>query len=53
MISEQQVFDEIHSALCGNGLTNEVANFLADLAIRVRRLENVPPCDPPKGPPND
>lgn len=31
--------DQVHAALCGNGLNNDVANFLTDLLVRLRELE--------------
>jgi len=38
---ERKMYDEIHAGLCKNRLTNDVANFLADLAMRVKNLEDV------------
>jgi hypothetical protein len=35
----QKMFDDIHAACCSNRTTNEMANFLADLAVRVTKLE--------------
>lgn len=37
--TEKQVGDEIHAALCSNGVTSTVADWLVDLALRVRRME--------------
>lgn len=39
MTTEKERFEETRAALCGNRLTESVANFLADLAMRVDRLE--------------
>lgn len=38
-ISNKQMFDDIVVALSGNGLTSEVAYWLADLSIEVKRLK--------------
>jgi hypothetical protein len=35
----QKMSDEIHEALCANHMNSAVADFLTDLAIRVRKLE--------------
>jgi hypothetical protein len=35
----QKMYDGIHAALCANHMTSAVADFLADLAIRVKRIE--------------
>jgi hypothetical protein len=39
MITEQQA-SEIHAALVGNGLNNEIAHFLVALVERISRLED-------------
>jgi hypothetical protein len=36
---DQEMYDEIYAALCCNQLTDAVASFLADLAVRIRRIE--------------
>jgi hypothetical protein len=38
--SYNEMFYEIRDALCSNGLTASVADFLADLAVRVKKLED-------------
>lgn len=35
-----KMHDEIYAALCANHCTGAVADFLADLAIRVHRMED-------------
>lgn len=37
--TETQIGDEIHAALTANGCTTDLANWLVDLALRVRRIE--------------
>ena len=35
----EQQGNDVYKALCGNGMTHEVATWLADLHIRVRECE--------------
>lgn len=37
--ADEQMYNDIHAALCANGFNTDTANFLADLAMRVRKLE--------------
>lgn len=38
-LEDQRIGDDIHAALLRNGINNEVANFLTDIAIRIKHLE--------------
>ncbi len=46
MHEEQELNNKIHAALCANHMTSAVADFLTDLAARIRKLEAIP--TPPK-----
>lgn len=34
-----KMYNDIHAALCANHLTSAVADFLAQLAVRIEKLE--------------